>query len=128
MSLPLFDGGMRQARLKEAESRAALAKADFDRIQNAALTEIILAQNALRTALESYRAASTLEQTAAITFDAALDAYRHGIGTVDIATAADTALLDAQQAKVDAHTQALIGALKLAFVIGALTSDAKTAP
>ena len=122
VSVPLYDAGLREARVKGAESRAAMAEDEFHRVQTAALTEVVVARNALRTALESYRAATSLVAAASTTYDAALAAYRNGVGTVDVATAADTALLDARQAQVDAHAASLIGAVKLAFVIGSLTS------
>ncbi|QRG08402.1 hypothetical protein EZH22_08985 [Xanthobacter dioxanivorans] len=82
---------------------------------------ICVAGNALRAALESHKAASALASAASTTYDAALAAYRNGVGTV---TVADSGLLDARQAQADA----LIGAADLAFVVGAMTSgDAFTA-
>ncbi|MGD9888183.1 MAG: TolC family protein [Halothiobacillaceae bacterium] len=122
VTLPLFDGGLREARLKGAKSRAAMAEDEFLRVQTAALTEIIIARNALRTALESHRAATELVSAATITYDAALDAYRNGVGTVDVAMAANTALIAAREAMMDAHSASLIGAVRLAFMLGALTS------
>lgn len=123
ITVPLYDAGLRDARLREAQSRAALAETEFHRVQNAAITEIVAARNALTTALESYQAATALVQAAEVTHNAALAAYRHGMGTLDVALVADNALVNAQQAQADAHAAALIGALKLAFVLGALTSN-----
>lgn len=86
---------------------------------------ICVAGNALRAALESHKAASALASAASTTYDAALAAYRNGVGTV---TVANSGLLDARQAQADAHADALIGAADLAFVVGAMTSgDAFTA-
>ena len=99
-----------------------MAADEFQQIQTAAVSEIIAARNALRTALESYRAGTALVAAASTTYDAALAAYRNGVGTVDAATEADTALLDAHQAQADAHAAALSGAVNLAFAVGALTS------
>jgi len=42
----------------------------------------------------------------AITFDAALDAYRHGVGSITDTTRAATALLEAQNASTDAYSAA----------------------
>lgn len=122
VTLPLYDAGMRQAQVSSAQSRAKMAADEFQRVQTAAVTEIVAARNALRTALESHRAASALVEASATTYDAAVAAYRNGVGTIDTATAADTALLDARQLQAEAHAAALIGATNLAFVVGSLTS------
>jgi outer membrane protein TolC len=122
VTMPLYDAGLRDAQLRSAQSRADIAADEFQRVQSAAVTEIVAARNALRTALESYRAATALVDAASTTYDAAYAAYRNGVGTVDVATAADTALLDARQAKAEAHASALIGAANLAYVVGSLTS------
>ncbi|MBB3773515.1 outer membrane protein TolC [Angulomicrobium tetraedrale] len=121
-TVPLYDAGLRAAELKQAQSRAAAAEGTFHRTQTAAVTEIVAANNALRTALESYRAATALTSAASTTYDAALEAYKNGVGTVTVATAADSGLLDARQAQADAHAAALVGAANLAFVVGAMTS------
>lgn len=123
VTVPLYDAGLRQAQVREAESQAEMAADEFQRVQTAAVTEIVAARNALRTALESHRAATALVGAAATTYDAALAAYRTGVGTVDAATEADTALLDARQAQAEAHAATLIGAVNLAFVVGSLTSQ-----
>lgn len=121
-TMPLYDAGLRAAQLKQAEARAEAMQNTFQRTQTVAVTEIVAANNALRTALESYKAATALTVAASTTYDAALEAYRNGVGTVTVATAADSALLDARQAQADSHAAALIGAANLAFVVGAMTS------
>ena len=122
VTVPLYDAGLRDAQVRDAESRAKMAADEFQRVQTAAVTEIVAARNALRTALESHRAATALVGAASTTYDAAFAAYRNGVGTVDVATEADTALLDAREAQVEAHAAALVGAVNLAFVVGSLTS------
>ncbi len=121
-TVPIYDAGLRIAQHKQAEARAEAAQQGFQRTQTLAVTEIVAASNALRTALESHKAAGALASAAAITYDAALEAYRNGVGTVTAATAADSGLLDARQAQATAHAAALIGAANLAFVVGAMTS------
>ncbi len=121
-TMPIYDGGLRAANLKAAESRAAVARATFAKTQEEAVREMVVASNTLRSALASYRAASKLTDAAAITYDAALDAYRNGLGTVTAATVADSGLLDARQARADAHAASLVAAANLAFVLGAMTS------
>ncbi|HHY0513302.1 TolC family protein [Vibrio alginolyticus] len=122
VTIPIYDGGLRKARIRDAQSRAEAAQDDFQRLQTTAVTEIVTAHNTLHTALESHRAALELVNAASTTYQATLAAYRNGIGTIDAVTAADTALLDARQILTDAHTTALINSVNLAFAIGSLTS------
>lgn len=121
-TVPLYDGGLRAAQLRTAQSRAAVAAETFEQTQTAAVTEIVVASNTLRTALASYKASSALAAAASTTYNAALASYRNGVGTVTAATVADSGLLDARQAQSDAHAAVLISAANLAFVLGAMTS------
>lgn len=121
-TMPLFDAGVRSANLRAAQSRVSAAQDIFKKTQQEAVREMVVASNAVRSALQSYQAATRLTEAATITYDAALDAYRNGLGTITAATAADTGLLDARQARADAHAAALVAASNLAFVLGAMTS------
>lgn len=122
VTIPLFDGGLRSARLRDAQIQADKAADIFQKTQVSAMREIIAASDMLRSALASHQAASELVKTAGITYDAALEAYRHGVGTLTAATIAVTALLDAQQARMDARTASQTAAANLAFAMGAMTS------
>ncbi|MDY0270901.1 MAG: TolC family protein [Advenella sp.] len=122
VTIPIFDGGLRSARLQDARIQAASAADVFQKSQQAAMREMIAASDMLRTALASYQAASELVRTAKTTYDGALEAYRHGLGTLTAVTMADTALLDAQQARMDARTASQAAAANLAFVMGDMTT------
>lgn len=50
---------------------------------------IVVASNALRTSLAAYEASQALTQAAQTTFDAALDAYRSGVGSITDLTLAE---------------------------------------
>lgn len=121
VTVPLYDGGIRAARVKEAESRAAVANETFQKTQEAAVREIIVAADTLQSALEANQAALNLVKTAFITYDAALESYRNGVGTITVANEAANGLLYAQQMSTDAHAAALIAAANLAFVMGKMT-------
>ena len=97
VSVPLYDGGIRAARVKEAESRAAVAAEGFKKTQELAVREIVVAADTLRSALEANQAALTLVKTSFITYDAALESYRNGVGTITVANEAANGLLNAQQ-------------------------------
>ncbi|WP_154667030.1 TolC family protein [Chania multitudinisentens] len=121
VSVPLYDGGLRAARVKEAESRAAATNEGFKKTQELAVREIVVAADTLHSALESNKAALNLVKTAFITYDAALESYRNGVGTITVANEAANGLLTAQQMSTDAHAAALIAASNLAFVMGKMT-------
>ena len=48
---PIYDGGIRDARIYEARSRASAAEATLLRLQQNAATEIVAADDALRSSL-----------------------------------------------------------------------------
>jgi outer membrane protein len=65
-------------------------------------------------------AADALASAAQITFDAALEAYRSGVGSITDTTRAESALLEAQNASTDAYSAALSSAATLALAAGTL--------
>ena len=123
MAVPIFTGGLTRARVAEAKSLSESADQVFRQTQDAAAREIVMASDTLRTAIAAHTAANDLSEAAAITYDAALTAYRSGVGTITDATAADSALLDAWQAEADAHAAALVAASTFAFSLGKMTSN-----
>ncbi|MFC0245571.1 TolC family protein [Falsochrobactrum ovis] len=118
-TVPLYDSGLRAAQLKAAESRAKAAELDYARLKDDAAREIVIATNALTTALEAQQAANALVKAAWKTYDATVEAYRNGLGTVTAAAIAQNGLLDAQIAEAEAHAAAFTAAANLAFVLGA---------
>ncbi|MFW5387698.1 TolC family protein [Yersinia sp. 2542 StPb PI] len=125
VSVPLYDGGIRAARVKEAESRAAVAAEGFKKTQELAVREIVVAADTLHSALESNQAALNLVKTSFITYDAALESYRNGVGTITVANEAANGLLNAQQMSTDAHAASLVAAANLAFVMGKMTNTSQ---
>lgn len=121
VSVPLYDAGLRSARLKDAEMQVASATEVFQEAQRDAVREMVAAHDMLRSALAGYYAAHELEEAASVAYDAALDAYRHGVGTITVATEAATGLLDAKSARSDAHFASLSAAASLAFVMGSMS-------
>lgn len=120
VTVPLYDGGMRSAALAQARDRADQARATLDQVRNDAVAEIVVANNALRTSLAARDAAGELRAAAQTTFDAALAAYRNGVGTSTEVVIAERQLLEARNADSDAYSAALSAAATLAFVTGSL--------
>jgi outer membrane protein TolC len=106
--------------LKQAESKADSAKLTLARTRDEALRQIVVANNGLRTSLSAHKASSALSSATQTTFDAALTAFRSGVGPITDAIAAHTALLQAQNASSDSYSTALAAAATLALSTGSL--------
>lgn len=122
LSVPIFDGHARANAISEAKNNSAKAAATLDQTRILAIREIVGAQNALETSLAADEAARTLQDASQISYDAALDAYRHDVGTITTVVAAQTQLLQATLASDDAYSSTLSAAATLAFVSGTLVN------
>ena len=120
VTLPLYDGGTRSAALSQARAEADSAEAKMTQVRDEAVRQIAFADNALHTSLAAYSASKSLEAAAQTTFDAALAAYRKGVGSITDATLAEIRLLQAKNAATDAYSTALSAAATLALATGAL--------
>lgn len=120
VSIPLYDGGIRDAMLAQARDRADSAGLTLDRVRKDAVQQIVMADNGLRTSLAAHDAAGTLLTAAQTTYDAALAAYRHGVGSSTDVLVAERQLLEARNASSDAYSAALSAAATLALATGAL--------
>jgi outer membrane protein TolC len=121
VTFPIYDGGIRDAHVREAQSRADAAAATTQRLEQAAATEVVAAADALRSSVAAYAAATTLVAASAVTQDAALSAYKSGAGTLTTAVEAERALLAARLAQAQAHGAALIAAATVAFSTGRIS-------
>lgn len=120
VTVPLYDGGTRLAALKQAEANAENASLALVKTQQEAVRQIVLSDNALKTSLSAYAASTALNTAAQTTFNAALGAYRNGIGSVTDAILAQSQLLQANNARADAYSISLSAAATLALAVGAL--------
>ena len=122
ITVPLYDGGMRAAVLEQARAKADNAATMLTHTREEAVHQIVVAQNGLRTALSAHEASTSLALAAQTTFDAALTAYRNGVGSITDATVSEIQLLQADNAETDSYSAALSAAATLALAVGALGS------
>ena len=122
ITVPVYDGGLRRATLEQARSKADNASLALTHTREEAVRQIVAAQNGLTTSLNAHSASTSLVAAARTTFDAALAAYRNGVGSITDATVAETQLLQATNSLTDAHSAALAAAATLALAVGALGS------
>jgi outer membrane protein len=120
---PLYEGGLLQNRLREAESKRAAAADAVQETRDQALREVALAYDQLDTGLQQYDAARALLTAAQTAFASASDSYAHGVGTFTDAVSAEAALAAARADVVRVHAQSLINAAALAFATGALNAQ-----
>jgi outer membrane protein len=125
-TMPLYDGGVRAALLEQARDKVDKANTTLTQIQNEATRQIIVAKNTLLTSLSAYSASTALAAAAQTTFNAALAAYRNGVGSISDVTIAERQLLAAKNAATDAYSTALSAAATLALAAGALGKAPKT--
>jgi outer membrane protein len=119
-TMPLYDGGARAGLLEQARNKVDKANTTLTQIKNEAARQIIVARNTLKTSLSAYSASTALAAAAQTTFDAALAAYRNGVGSISDVTIAERQLLAAKNAATDAYSTALSAAATLALAAGAL--------
>ncbi|EHH69488.1 TolC family protein [Gluconobacter morbifer] len=120
ITVPIFDGGMRAAMLRQAQDQSDSANATLQQTVDSSVKQIVAAENALRTSLSAYMASDKLQTAAQTGFDAAYAAYRNGVGSITQASLAQNGLLNATLSHSDAYYAALIAAAGVAFGTGAL--------
>jgi outer membrane protein len=122
LSLPLYDGGSRKNAVNIARSGSAAAKAELLKTQNEAIRQVARTYDAVKSALAEYEAALALVAASNTAYSAALDSYRHGVGTLTDAVMAESEKSRAQSEKAHAYSSVLTAAAALAFSTGELTS------
>lgn len=120
ITVPLFDGGSRRAALSQARTHVDGARLTLDQVRTDAVQQIVLANNALRMSLASHDAARELLAASQTTFDAALAAYRSGVGSSTEMIVAERQLLEARTVTGDSYSAALSAAATLALAAGSI--------
>jgi outer membrane protein len=120
VTVPLYSGGVRNAALARARNQADSAAETLARIKLDAARQVVLANARLHTSLAAVAASRALLDASQVTYDAALAAFRHGVGSSTDILVAERQLLEARDAAVDAHSAALTAAATLALACGSL--------
>lgn len=120
INLPLYDGGTRQLSLAKARLEAENASLRAQQLRDEAVRQILQARNNLIKSINAYQAAQTLLSAAQISYDAAYQAYRSGVGTLTDLRLTESQLLAAKSSQSDSFSAALAASATLAFASGAL--------
>jgi outer membrane protein TolC len=118
LSLPIFEGGARQAEVATARSALAAARAALDGARDQAAAAVTSAYDQLQTSFAEYKAAAEVEEAAGTALDAAVEAYRSGVGPLTDAITAENAAKESQMQKESARASVLTSAAELAFAVG----------
>lgn len=118
----LFDFGVRNAQTQIARSRSNEAEQVVEKLQRQATQEVVATYDEVNANLARYKAAASLEQSAAVAEDAVTKSYASGLSTLtDTLTAQKNRAL-ATAGKEQAFSEALISATQLVFASGQLGS------
>ncbi|QDH14881.1 TolC family protein [Oecophyllibacter saccharovorans] len=120
ITVPIYDGGMRLAQLRQAQNNADSAREKLRMTRDNSVREIVVAQNGLTTGQSAFEAATALERTARTGYNAALTAYRSGEGTVTRLLEMQNGLFNATMSRSDSYYATLAAAATLAFATGSL--------
>jgi outer membrane protein len=118
----LFDFGARDAQTEIARSRSNQAEQMVEKVQRQATQEVVAAYDDANANLVRYKAAASLEWTAAVAEDAVTKAYANGLKTITDTLSAQKARSLASAGKEQAFSEALIAATALVFASGQLGS------
>jgi len=118
VTVPIYDGGLRSGVLAQARNDADSASAKLTRSRDESVRQIVVSQSALESSLAAYEAAQSLVAAAQVTYNAAYNAYRKGVGSVIEANLAQNQLLLAQNTSADAYSGALSAGAALALATG----------
>jgi len=127
-SWTLFDGGARRSKLALATAERDAAMDAYRHARDVAGKQVAEAFTSLQTALASATASAEVTRTATIAHDAALAAFRQGLGTFDELAGEANALSTAQADEEDARASAFTAAAALALATGQPTSASPTLP
>jgi outer membrane protein TolC len=120
VTVPLYDGGMRDAALKRAHVEADRAEEQLTQVRDDAAREVVSAATSIKTSVAAFNAAQALVSASQTSFDSALASYKHGVGSITDVTVAESKLLEARNTATDTYSAALSAAAGLAFSAGAL--------
>ncbi|KAG1244579.1 hypothetical protein G6F65_021724 [Rhizopus arrhizus] len=102
----------------QAQNDAASAGERLSRAKQEATRQIVAARNSLRSGMAANEAATALLKASRTTYDAALAAYKNGVGSLTDAPLAQRQMLIAQHAYADSIANARSAAAVLAVATG----------
>lgn len=122
LTMPIFDGGLRQTQERQARIQAEAAKQDLLEIRNLAAQEIVEAYSLLHSSLAAYTASGPLLEAGRETYETALGLYENGLATLAEVSQSKIGLNDVRLLREQAFADTFAAATALAFATGRLTN------
>jgi outer membrane protein len=114
----LFDGGLQDAKVREAEATLEATKAQLENIGQGIISEVSQAYLRMKSAEQKIQTAELQEQNASESFRLAEGRYKVGLGILLDVLDAQASLLTAQTNRVNALTQLELAKASLARSVG----------
>jgi len=115
----LFEGGATRRRVELAEAERRAAEAEVTAVRDRAISEVWKAYTDVRLAARRLDVALALVDASQKSYEATLESYRHGLGTLIDLLAARRELSRARFVDLDTKLQLLTASAALAFNTGA---------
>jgi len=120
MDWPLFEGGARRHQLEVAEAEHRAAEGELEDARDKAISQVWQAYTEVKLAISRLEVAAALIEASQQSYDATLDSYRLGLGTLIDLLAARRELSRAQFVELETKVHVLTAAAALAFASGDL--------
>jgi outer membrane protein len=117
---PLFEGGARRRKLELAEAEHRAAESELEDARDKAISQVWLGYTEVKLAISRLEVASALIDASQKSYEATLDSYQLGLGTLIDLLAARRELSRAQFVELDTKVQVLNASAALAFASGDL--------
>jgi len=117
---PLFEGGARRRRLGLAEAERRAAEGELEDARDKVIAQVWHAYTDVKLAIRKLDVAAALVDASQKSYEATLESYRHGLGTLIDLLAARRELSHAQFVELDTKVQVLNSSAALAFASGDL--------
>jgi outer membrane protein TolC len=117
-SWTLFDGFARKNRLRESEARRDAARAELTALELKTLREVWKAYADVKASFLQYDYARALIAASEDAYDAALTAYKNGLGTIVQLLTAERDLARARTTLIESRAEVLTTSATLAFATG----------
>ena len=117
---PLFEGGARRRKLELAEAERGAAEGELEDARDKAIGQVWQAYTDVKLAISRLEVAAALIDASQQSYEATLDSYRLGLGTLIDLLAARRELSRAQFVELDTKVQVLNASAALAFASGDL--------
>jgi outer membrane protein len=115
---PLFEGGARRRTLELAEAERRAAEGELEDARDKVISQVWKAYTDVKLAINRLDVAAALLEASQQSYDATLDSYRLGLGTLLDLLAARRELSRAQFVELDTKVHVLNASAALAFASG----------